>query len=337
MRESGPGRGRALRPLVTAVVLAFGLPLGGPPAASGYQLLHGGELRWPAHQDAIRYWVANRDDNWMSVEEVVAETRAAAETWGAVAEADLWPVYQGVTNRRPFDFFDLTNTIGFSTREHLREIGLSETTLAVTSWVVVSGTSQIVESDILVNPAYNWTDTPERGGWDYRSLVIHEFGHFLGLGHSNVGRSTDEGLLSGSAVMWPYSFGRGSALGRSLTDDDIAGISILYPGPARNTGAVRGRILRGGEGVAHAHVVAYEPQADHLVGNWAEADGRFLIEGLVPGRYVLRVNPLPTGHPPGAYFFAFNAVDTDFSTTVLPRFVVVRRDQVTEVDIEVLP
>ncbi len=327
-----------LRPFVAAVILAFALPLGGPPPASGYQLLGAPQFRWAPGVASIPYWVANRDDNWMTVEEVVAQTRAAVGTWDAVAEADLSLTYQGLTNQRPFEFFDFTNTIGFSTREHLRELGVAEATLAVTSWLVAADTGRIVESDILVNPAYNWTDTPERGGWDYRSLVVHEAGHFLGLGHSSVGRSTDEGVLAGSAVMWPFSFGRGSSLGRTLTADDVAGISVLYPGPARNAGGIRGRVLRDdGAGVAHAHVVAYEPQEDHLVGNWAADDGTFEIGGLVPGRYVLRVNPLPTGHAPSTYFFGFNQVDTDFSTTILPRLVTVRRDGFTEVDIEVRP
>ncbi len=326
-----------MRPLVAATVLAFALPLGGPAPASGYQLVVGASFRWPPQLAAVPYWVANRDDNWMTVEEVVAETRAAADTWGAVAQADLSLSYQGLTNLRPFDFFDRTNTIGFSTREHLRELGLSESTLAVTSWLNFVGTGHIGESDILVNPAFNWTDTPERGGWDYRSLLVHEIGHFLGLGHSNVGRDTGDGVILGSAVMWPYSFGSMSSLGRTLTDDDVAGVSVLYPGPMRETGVIRGVVRRDGDGVAHAHVTAFEPQADHTVGGWADATGRFEIGGLVPGRYVIRVNPIPDAHPAGAYFFSRQVTDRDFSVTVLTRLVVVRRDEATEVEIEVRP
>lgn len=335
--KSEPSRTRAMRPLVAAVICAFALPLGGPPAASGYQLVGGATFRWPPQLDAVPYWVANRDDNWMTVEDVVTETRAAMNTWDQIAQADLTLSYQGLTNQRPFDFFDRTNTVGFSTREHLRELGLSEATLSVTSWLNFVGTGHIAESDILVNPAFNWTDTPERGGWDYRSLMVHEVGHFLGLGHSNVGRDAGDGLLAGSAIMWPYSFGSMSSLGRTLTDDDIAGISVLYPGPARETGAISGIVRRDGVGVSHAHVTAFEPHAGHTVGAWADAAGRFELGGLVPGRYVVRANPIPETHPAGAYFFSHAVVDRDFQVTILPRFVVVRRDEATEVEIEVLP
>ena len=334
---NGSSASAGLRPLVAAVVLSFALPLGGPPPASGYQLVGGTNFRWPAQLGAVPYWVANRGDNRMSVAQVVAETRTAMNTWDSVAQADVALSYQGLTNQRPFDFFDRTNTIGFSTREHLRELGLSEATLAVTSWLNFLGTGHIAESDILVNPAFDWTDAPERGGWDYRSLLVHEIGHFLGLGHSNVGRDAGEGLLVGSAVMWPYSFGAMSSLGRTLTDDDIAGVSFLYPGPQHETGVIRGVVRREGDGVSHAHVMAFEPQEDYTVGAWADATGRFEIGGLVPGRYVVRVNPMPDTHPAGAYFFSHQVVDRDFSVTILPRLVVVRRDEATEVEIEVRP
>ncbi len=338
MNRNGRSRpeAAAARWLVAAVVFASATPFGGPAPAFGYQLMGGTEFVWPSDGRPIRYWVSDRSTEGMTIEQIVAETRAAFDTWQAPPEIGLSLSYQGKTRQPPYNFFDITNTVGFSTPEHLAALGVSQTTLAVTSWLTDFETGEILESDILVNQAFDWTDSPGQGGWDYRSLLVHESGHFLGLGHSNVGRDTDEALLPGSAVMWPFSFGSGSDTGRTLTDDDIAGASVLYPGPAANTGRILGSVTRAdGEPVGFAHVVAYEPSLDHLVGAWADGAGVYEIGGLPGGRYVLRVNPLPQEHSAHHYFFQAEQVDIDFSVTVLPRLVVVSPGRAIEVVIEV--
>ena len=327
----------ALRPrwLTGTLIVALAMS-GGIPIASGYQLVRGRSFVWPAEMRPVEYWVANVPDNWLTVDEVVTETRAAFDTWAAPAETGVTFSYRGRTNQRPFDFFDQTNTVGFSTREHMAELGLSEVTLAVTSWLADMETGAIAEADILVNPAYNWTDIPDSGFWDYRTSVIHEVGHFIGLGHSGVGRQSADGLAVGSSVMWPYTFGRGSATGRTLTADDIAGASVLYAGPSAKSGRIQGAVRRAsGEAVAYAHVVAFEPVLDHTVGGWANGDGDYEIAGLPNGRYVLRVNPIASNHSDGAYFFPYGMVDRDFSVTVHPRLVVISGGGATEVTIEV--
>ncbi len=316
-----------------AAVLAFVLP--GP--AAPYQLLPDTTFRWMAESLPIPYFVANRADNHMSVSKVVAETRAAFEIWERPAEIGISFSYRGLTNLQPFDFFDDTNTIGFTPTARMVELGLSRTALAVTGWLTISGVGNIAESDIVVNPGYSWTDTPARGGWDFRSMMVHEAGHFLGLGHSNVGRVRGERLLAGSSIMWPFSFGEGATTGRALTADDIAGASVLYPGPGAAEGRIHGRVLRAsGQPVSRAHVTAYEPLRNHLVGSWASSGGEYEIRGLLPGRYVLRVNPLPEDHGASDYFFREAEVQTDFRVTIHPRLVVVPRSGSVEADLEVL-
>lgn len=326
-------RGPLARSSAIVAALAFVLP---GPAAS-YQLLPDTSFRWAAESLPIPYFVANRADNHMTVPKVVAETRASFETWENPPEIGISFSYRGLTNLQPFDFFDNTNTIGFTPTERMVELGLSRTALAVTSWLTISGAGNIAESDIVVNPGYSWTDTPARGGWDFRSMMVHEAGHFLGLGHSNVGRVRGERLLAGSSIMWPFSFGRGETIGRVLTADDIAGASVLYPGAAAAEGRIRGRVLRAsGQPVPRAHVTAYEPLRNHLVGAWASPAGEYEIRGLLPGRYVLRVNPLPEDHGASDYFFRESEVRTDFRVTIHPRLVVVPRSGSAEADIEVL-
>ena len=319
-----------------ALVLSLALLLTAPTTGSGYQLLEGPQFSWRAGYRPVPYWVTNRANQWFTVDRAVTETRAAFATWSEPPQIGIEFSYRGLTNQRPFDFFDDTNTVGFSTEEHMLEIGISRTTLAVTSWLVLAQSRGIVESDILVNPLFYWSDTPPLGAWDYRSMLVHEIGHFMGLGHSNVGRVHDNQLAPGSSVMWPFSFGAGVTTGRVLTADDIAGASVLYPGPAAAYGRIRGTIAYpGGERVGHAHVVAYEPTRDFLVGAWADASGDYVIHGLPAGRYVIRVNPLPDEHSPANYFFDRWDVDSDFLVTVHPRLVNLGEDGTVTANVEV--
>ncbi|XP_047331016.1 metalloendoproteinase 2-MMP-like [Impatiens glandulifera] len=61
-----------------------------------------------------------------------------------------------------------------------------------------------------------WADGAVPRTYDIGTVGLHELGHVLGLGHSNVP----------SAVMWPYIV-QGTTKG--LDPDDIAGIRALYP------------------------------------------------------------------------------------------------------------
>ena len=90
-------------------------------------------------------------------------------------------------------------------------------------------------------------------------VMVHEFGHYQGLGHSIVNGQIVIGDTSGPSpfntfpipslvnrieTMYPFYFG--TAAGMSTPDkDDVAGISTLYPSPTFfvQTGSITGRIL----------------------------------------------------------------------------------------------
>ena len=65
--------------------------------------------------------------------------------------------------------------------------------------------------------AWNWADGPSSvgSGQDIQGVACHEFGHALGLGHSNTG----------SATMYAYASGTSD---RSIESDDIAGVKAIY-------------------------------------------------------------------------------------------------------------
>lgn len=84
-------------------------------------------------------------------------------------------------------------------------------TLGVT-W---TGTS-IDEADMALNTNFNWeTDESASQKFDAETVLLHENGHALGLGHEE----------SKPSIMAPYY----STLNRVLYQDDIDGITSLYP------------------------------------------------------------------------------------------------------------
>jgi len=70
------------------------------------------------------------------------------------------------------------------------------------------------EADIALNTDFNW-NTDGINDFDVETVFLHENGHALGLGHS----------IDFSAIMFPSY----QKVKRDLQQDDIAGVSFLYP------------------------------------------------------------------------------------------------------------
>ena len=101
------------------------------------------------------------------------------------------------------------------------------------------------------------------------SLLVHEMGHAIGLGHSEVHSST----------MF-YSLARGQ---RTLHSDDIAGTNALYARLSSDTGSIRGRVAGSNLriGVFGAHIQAVSSLTGEVVASAiTEEDGSFIISNL---------------------------------------------------------
>jgi hypothetical protein len=139
------------------------------------------------------------------------------------------------------------------------------------------------------------------------STMVHEFGHALGLDHSQINASfANDGDTDNDQflpTMYPMATDDDSSL-IELNPDDVAQIRFLYPTPAtKNTfGVITGRVVRGGKPVLGANVVASR-QADTGGGASTGAplnrfscvsdflmtkDGMFQIP-VIPGKYKLHV------------------------------------------------
>jgi hypothetical protein len=141
--------------------------------------------------------------------------------------------------------------------------------------------------------------------------------------------------------MFPFAFDPGNIALRVLRPDDIAGVSTIYPDGsfAAQTGVLQGRVLKDELPVYGAHVLALNPVTGRMVSGFSIGrTGDFRIDGLEPGRYILRVEPVDDigldsffEDPP---FF----IDVNFGVTFLDRFVGVQAGSAAPaVDIAVRP
>jgi hypothetical protein len=165
-------------------------------------------------------------------------------------------------------------------------------------------------------------------------VMVHEFGHYQGLGHSIVNGQIVIGDTSGPApfdtfplvslvnkieTMYPFYFG--PAAGFSTPDkDDVAAIATLYPAPTffGTTGTIVGRILasNGRTSKAGFNVIARNianPFVDAVSGisgafatdlsGGSPLAGVYVINGLTPGaQYAVFVDEILEGEfsvPPG--------------------------------------
>jgi hypothetical protein len=146
-------------------------------------------------------------------------------SYGAIAESALGDWNRAISRAQfnvvrdstaPQGDGDGINSVSFATDVY--GMALDPGTLAVTtSWR--RGNTH-TESDVVFNSAVDWDSYsgPRRAAADFRRVALHEFGHVLGLTH------TDENGQSVASIMSSHSLSNTDR----LTDDDVSGAQAMY-------------------------------------------------------------------------------------------------------------
>jgi len=171
-------------------------------------------VRWPG-TIVWRYNPAGAPAGFTDTASAVARLGAAFDKWSAVCAVSQ--SYQGTTatapNNTPGDQPDQSNVVGWAP--------LQGNTAGLT-WTWYSspgGTPRLIDGDIILSP------TLVTGNGQMDRVAVHEWGHLIGLAHSNMNQTA----MSGP----PYSVYNNLTL---PTDDDVRGCRCLY-GPAAGQSA----------------------------------------------------------------------------------------------------
>ena len=293
-------------------------------------------MKWDlaAYSDgAIPYWI-NRNipagftpfEPTNSIDVILVRVQAAFRTWEGVSTAKVKFRFAGFTDAT--DVADGNMVVSFSgapQRSGPIDTGCRaasrDSPATGSAGVILPNVfaGQILECDptvhSLIAPFGTWwvgdTMPPSPGPGerqsrlDLQGILTHEIGHVLGLDHTGTAETA-------TMTIWNRSGESSGAFAtRTLSVDDVIGISSLYPQDEflRTTGMVAGSVRREqtGSPVFGAHVVAMEAAtgvivastvtglrdvgADGMARRFGEGSGRYLLSGLPPGRYRIYVEP----------------------------------------------
>jgi len=206
---------RLRRPTAAAAVLLIGLAV--TSDALAYRMIQNTSTGRQTSGAAVPCWSSGGFVHWASPSiswylntsgagaGKDSALQSALDSWTDIPDTPHAPVLAGTTTAG-------WATDGINTALWATGNGCTGSCLALTALVLTSG-QVITETDISFNAAYSWSTSG--GDYDVESVAAHEFGHTLGLHHTNV-------RFGSRPTMYASYFGTD---GRSLESDDESGLA----------------------------------------------------------------------------------------------------------------
>jgi hypothetical protein len=239
---------------------------------------------------AVRYYVAtdaytttNRPAEYNAVRASFAQLQAVPGTVLKFEDAGLSPAGMDINTA------DHTNVVFWAKTSTLVNGGNDSIAGALAvCFVSMSSDNTLVGADVVFNGVQQaWTADYFAASVDnvyfIEAVLIHELGHFIGLGHSPAGGAT---MLPFGDVGVTGQFG--------LATDDISGVRALYGTGATmtNLAHLQGTVTKGGNPVLGVAVWLEDTNGAMTAATVTRSNGRYHFPCVPPATYRVRATPL---------------------------------------------